>query len=160
MHRKVFIGLFIVCTSLLNCRKERFGEYHRLVGNWRCVRIESLELDTMTQMIDTNVVFTDNDLQMQLTFLERGRMRLKKDGEKISATAVMSWTQHVSDLDREVIFELDFHNVPEGLISKYIILSFDLNERSFFQMSEGYLDVINECDYAGSHGLNYVFVKE
>jgi hypothetical protein len=119
-----------------------------------------MELDTMSQVIDTIVVFTEADLQIQLTFLERGRMRLKKDGERVSATAVMRWTKHVSDLDREVIFELDFHNVPKGFQNSYMILSFDLNERSQFQMREGYFDIINECDYAGSHGLNYVFVKE
>lgn len=154
------MSLFIVYALLLSCRKERFDEYHRLVGSWKCVRIESIELDPMSQMIDTNVVFTEADLQIQLTFLERGRMRLKKDGERVSAIAVMRWTKHVSDLDREVIFELDFHNVPEGFQNSYMILSFDLNERSQFQMREGYLDIINECDYAGSHGLNYVFVKE
>lgn len=152
------MSLFIVYALLLSCRKERFDEYHRLVGSWKCVRIESLELDTMSQMIDTNVVFTENDLQIQLTFLERGRMRLKKDGEKVSAIAVLRWTKHVSDLERELTYELDFKKTPEGFLNSYLIMT--LEQRNELEISDGYLDVINECDYAGSHGLNYVFVKE
>ncbi len=168
MFLREYIDMRTLCLltalcSILGCRKEPFdilGE--RLVGKWQCIRVESLQYDETNETLDTINVLNDLNIQFTIEFIEKGKIALAKNGEKLSTTRVRDWSyyqfEELNVTGSEYIF--DFPKVPNGFQKDYLQILFNDNRVESFEVSEGYLDVINECDYAGSHGLNYVFVKE
>jgi hypothetical protein len=157
------ICVIIVLILIEGCRKEQldvFGE--RLIGEWKCIRVESLQYDEVDETTDTLIILNDLNLDVQIVFIEKGKIRLAKSGEKLSQTRVPDWSYHqfeeLNVTRSEYIF--DFPKVPSGFQKDHLPIHFSDNRVESFEVSEGYLDIINECDYAGSHGLNYVFVKE
>jgi hypothetical protein len=159
MRVAVFIFALVI-FSFNSCRKESFDIYfgERLIGMWSCKSVEVYEWNNEIASIDTNIATLNASSVIKLNFKERGKLELFRGDDKLSARRVPHWAYHSSDAKR--CYDLILAGNSSGFQGDELSLFFDTDVRDTFRVEAGYLNVINECDYAGSHGLNYVFVKE
>lgn len=161
MRATVFTFLIVVVT-LNSCRKERFDDAvsERLIGEWSSKTIEVFEWDDDNSSINTVVSSLDASSVIKLSFIERGKLELFQDNEKLSARRVPHWAYHHDVSNEKGYYDLTLSGSNEGFTGDDLSLFFNRNVLDTFRVEAGYLNIINECDYLGSHGLNYVFVKE
>ncbi len=80
------------------CRKRPLeGQGDVLIGSWECVSIDQLKYETGAPSFDTTQVFNASTIDLEIRFIDRGRVCIYRDGSKLKSSRIERWSSNHDD---------------------------------------------------------------